>query len=102
MNNMENFKEMIVENILNNKDMFSLSKDENLWFRYKNNVLYLIGYTNHNSYVIYYEQITKHYLKKSVALKKLDDFVEWFEKYNFNDKFLIQNYLTTSCFSDLC
>ena len=102
MNNMENFKEMIVENILNNKDMFSLSEDENLWFRYKNNVLYLIGHTNHRNYVICYKPITKHYLKKSVALKKLDDFVEWFEKYNFNDKFLIQNYLTTSCFSNLC
>ena len=99
---MENFKEMIVENILNNKDMFSLSEDENLWFRFKNNVLYLIGYTNHSSYVICHEQITKHYLKKSVALKKLDVFVELFEKYNFNDKFLIQNNLTTSCFNDLC
>ena len=95
------YKEIIVENILNNKDMFSLSEDENLWFKYKNNVLYLIGYTNHSSYVIYYQPITKHYLKKSVALKKLDDFVELFEKYNFNDKFLIQNCLTTSCFSGL-
>lgn len=102
MNNMENFKEMIVENILNNKDMFSLSEDENLWFRYKNNVLYLIGHTNHSSYVIYYEQITKRYLKQSAALKKLDGFVELFDKYNFNDKFLIQNSLTTSCFSNLC
>ena len=100
---MENtYKEMIVENILNDKEMFSLSEDENLWFRFKNNVLYLIGHTNHRSYVIYYQPITERYLKKSSALNKLDGFVKWFDKYNFNDKFLIQNNLTTSCFSDLC
>lgn len=99
---MDAYKEMIVENILNGKDMFRLSEDEDLWFRYKNNTLYLIGYTNHSSYVIYYEPITKRYLMQSAALKKLDRFVKCFEKCNFNDKFLIQNCLPKECFSDLC